>query len=188
MKGLWKQILGREAHPVIQFVKYGVAGGIATAVDIGLFYYLALQVFPALLPDDELVVALGRLYEWAGEGLFTLPDEGWLYRLFHPRVVEITEAIRERNFLVNRCLVFVASNFTAYVLNVLWVFRPGRHNRRTEITLFYLVSISSFLIGTGLGWALISFFGLSTTQAYAANLVSAVLINYFCRKYLVFHG
>ena len=40
-----------HSHPVVQFIKYGIAGGIATAVDIGLFYFLSLKVFPALEPD-----------------------------------------------------------------------------------------------------------------------------------------
>jgi putative flippase GtrA len=34
MKAIVRQFLRREAHPFIQFIKYGMAGGFATLVDI----------------------------------------------------------------------------------------------------------------------------------------------------------
>lgn len=188
MKQLLKQFTGREAHPVVQFIKYGIAGVIATSVDVGLFYFLSLTAFPALQPDDDLLVGLVKIYDLVSNYVFHLPPDGWFHHLFHLQVETISETLRERNYIVNRCIVFLASNFTAYVLNMLWVFKPGRHSRRKEITLFYLVSIGSFIIGTVLGWGLISLFAVSTSQAYLANLVCAVLINYVCRKYIVFHG
>ena len=53
---------------------------------------------------------------------------------------------------------------------------------------FQVLAAVSFIAGTLLGWGLIRFFGLGTTEAYIANIVAAVLINYVCRKYLVFKG
>ena len=188
MKRILKQFVVRDAHPAIQFMKYGIAGGVATSVDVALFYLLALTLLPALQPDDDVLVGLARLYEWVSLRVAALPLEGWAYELFHLQVESIAEPVRERNYILNRCAVFLVSNFVAYVINALWVFTPGRHSRRKEITLFYTVAISSFIIGTTLGWGLISFLGVSTTQAYLANLVAAVLINYVCRKFLVFSG
>ena len=68
------------------------------------------------------------------------------------------------------------------------MFEPGRHKTWVEVVLFYAVSIVSFALGTFLGWFVIKFFGMTTTAAYVANMVASVMINYVCRKYLVFKG
>jgi putative flippase GtrA len=164
MKHLLKQFLQRDAHPAIQFIKYGIAGGLATAVDVVLFYFLAWKVIPAL-GDDDIVV-----------------------RLLGITVTAIDEAVRSRNYLINKCITFMFSNLTAYLVNIFWVFKPGRHKRWVEVSLFYVVSIVSFAIGTALGWVMIAVFGLSTTFAYVANLVASVMINYVCRKFIIFKG
>ncbi|MBU0677037.1 MAG: GtrA family protein [Verrucomicrobia bacterium] len=164
MKKILIQFTRREAHPVIQFIKYGLAGGAATFVDVVLFFLFAWKVFPALTQDEMIV------------------------RLFHLNVALVDEAIRSRNYLIIKVIVFIFSNFTAYVLNVLWVFHPGKHDRKTEIMLFYVVSTVSYAIGTAIGWGLIQFAHQSTSVAYVINLVAAVLINYAGRKFLVFKG
>lgn len=188
MKKILRQLVRRDAHPAIQFMKYGLAGGVATAVDIGVFYLLSIAVIPALQPDDRLIVVLAGLHEMLVAQVPHLGDWGWLESLLHIDVAPLERAVRERNYVINRCLVFLLSNFTAYVLNRLWVFKPGRHSGHLEITLFYVVAIVSFTLGTSLGWGLIAWFGISTTDAYLANLLSAVMINYVCRKYIVFGG
>ena len=188
MKHILKQFTQREAHPVIQFLKYWIAGGIATSIDIGVFYLLAFAFFPAIQPDDDLVVGLSKLYEWTIASLPHVAEYAWFDELMHFNVAPISEELRVRNFIISRFIVFFISNFVAYVMNMLWVFTPGRHTRRKEITLFYVVAVTSFLIGTAIAWVLIEMFGISTTQAYAANLVTAVLINFVARKYWVFGG
>ncbi len=55
MRKILKQFTQRDAHPVIQFIKYGISGGVATAVDVLLFYFLAWKVLPALQESDPLV-------------------------------------------------------------------------------------------------------------------------------------
>jgi putative flippase GtrA len=164
MKHILKQFFQRDAHPVVQFIKYGMAGGLATAVDVVLFYLLAWTVIPALGQDDVVVRLLGI------------------------GVKVIDEATRSRNYLIIKCLTFLFSNLTAYLVNIAWVFKPGRHKLWVEVVLFYAVSIVSFALGTFCGWAMIAVFGFSTTFAYAANLVASVMINYVCRKYIVFKG
>jgi putative flippase GtrA len=59
MKRILKQFFQREAHPVVQFIKYGLAGGLATVVDVLVFYFLSWKVFPALTADDAVVKLLG---------------------------------------------------------------------------------------------------------------------------------
>lgn len=156
--------MSHDAHPFVQFIKYGIAGGLATGVDIVVFFLLAWLVIPAFTPDDPLVKLLGITV--------------------HP----VAEATRGTNYVIGRSLTFLVSNFVAYVANVLFVFRPGRHSRLVEIGLFYLVSGIAFVLGTGIGWALVHFGGFSTTVAFLGNLVAALGINYACRKYLIFKG
>jgi putative flippase GtrA len=188
MKRILRQFADRDAHPVIQFIKYGIAGGIATMVDVGAFYLFSILWIPALQPDDRMIIVLHWLHEFLVGLAPALADWQWLYEAMHIQVAPIAVEVRERNFVINRCIVFFLSNFTAYMLNRLWVFKPGRHRAHMEIVLFYAVATISFIVGTSLGWGLIAWLGISTTDAYAANLVSAVLINYVCRKYIVFRG
>ena len=164
MKRILKQFFQREAHPVVQFIKYGIAGGVATAVDILVFYFLSWKVFPALTADDAVVKLLGI------------------------SVTVIDEITRSRHYLLNKAITFFFSNLTAYIVNILWVFKPGRHKKWVEIVLFYAVSIVSFALGTFLGWFVIAVLGMTTTAAYVANMFASLMINYACRKYWVFKG
>ncbi|MFC1832968.1 GtrA family protein [Thermodesulfobacteriota bacterium] len=90
--------------------------------------------------------------------------------------------------MICNVLAFLVSNMVAYVTNVMWVFEAGRHPFLVEIFLFYCVSGLSILIGTLLMGLLIKRFGLLTTYAFAANIVSAVMINYAVRKFFIFQG
>jgi putative flippase GtrA len=83
---------------------------------------------------------------------------------------------------------FIISNFVAYVLNIYWVFVPGRHHWMVEIGLFYLVSGVAIAIGTAVMGFLIRRFGMLTTYAFASNLFAAVMINYAMRKFVIFNG
>ena len=164
MKKILRQFLQREAHPFIQFIKYAISGGMATMVDIVLFYLLAWKVFPALGADDPVVKLLGL------------------------KVVAVGQLTRSNHYFLIKILTFFFGNLTAYILNVLWVFKPGRHSRLKEFTLFYAVSITSWTIGTVLGALLIRAFGWTTTLAYLVNMATSLMINYVCRKFLIFHG
>ena len=164
MKRILKQFFQREAHPVVQFIKYGIAGGLATAVDVAVFYFLSWKVFPALTADDAVV------------------------KLLDIPITVVDEVTRSRRYLLNKAITFLFSNFTAYIVNILWVFEPGKYKKWVEVALFYVVSIFSFALGTFLGWFVIKFFGMTTTAAYVANMFASVMINYACRKYWVFKG
>jgi putative flippase GtrA len=85
-------------------------------------------------------------------------------------------------------VAFVISNFVAYVINIYWVFVPGRHHWILEIGLFYLVSGAAIAIGTAVMGFLIRRFGMLTTYAFASNLVAALMINYAMRKFFIFNG
>lgn len=164
MHDLLQQFLQREASPLVQFVKYALGGGVATSVDMLVFFLVAWRLLPALRADDPLVTRL------------------------HLSVRPVDEAIRSRRFIYITGIAFIFSNLTAYLINIYWVFQPGRHAWYIEVALFYAVSGISIVIGTAFGWALIRFMHFSTTASYVGKLVAALMINYVCRKYFVFNG
>lgn len=139
---LLQQFLPREASSLIQFIKYALAGGVATVTDVFVFYLLAWKVIPALRPDDPVVTRLKL------------------------RVIPITELQRSQRFILITFFVFLVSNVVAYVLNILWVFEAGRYVVwYVELALFYAVSGISIFLGTAVGWSLIRYLHLSTTSA-----------------------
>ena len=162
--GFVKNILLEKNHVGLQFFKYSVCGGTAMAVDMIVFFLVAWLLFPALTENDVLV------------------------RLFSMEVETIPTHVRTLNFCIGNGIAFMASNLTAYLLNVRFVFKAGRHGRWKEVGLFYLVSAISVGIGVGVGAVLIQGFGLSTSFSYVAKAISTTLINYAARKYIIFHG
>ncbi|HUI06594.1 MAG TPA: GtrA family protein [Verrucomicrobiae bacterium] len=162
MRNFLSQFKGRQHGPLVQFIKYAIAGGIATVVHVSLFYFCALKLLPALNQSDVL----------AG--------------LLHLRVVEISDVIRARNSVIDNLIAFLFSNLTAYLINIAWVFESGRHHRVVEIGFFYFVSGISTFIGSALMGFLIAQFGMTTTVAFAANGLTSLLINFVLRKYMIF--
>ena len=163
MKHILIQFKGNDNHtPLIQFLKYGIAGGLATLVHIALFYWMALKFLPAL--NDHDVIA----------------------SLLHLSAPEVSHGIRARNSMIDNTVAFLFSNLTAYIINILWVFERGRHHPVLEFIFFYGVSGISILIGSSLMGFLIHSFGMTTTTAFAANIVVSLLINFFLRKHIIF--
>ncbi|MEM0897970.1 MAG: GtrA family protein [Verrucomicrobiota bacterium] len=155
--GSWKHINSREAHPFIQFCKYVTCGFAATFVLIGVSYALMYTVLPAF---SGMTLANGD---------------------------PVTDEIRERNNIYANAIAFIPSNFVAYFLNVAWVFEGGRHNRWKEFGLFTLISAISFFAGLFGGPKLIiGIFGLSTHLSQLSFMVTSALVNFVCRKFLIF--
>jgi putative flippase GtrA len=161
---LIKKLLLDKNHAGIQFLKYSMCGGFALATDMIAFFLVAWFFFPALTDDDIFV------------------------KLLHLNVEPVSESVRTINFITCSAIAFMISNMTAYILNVLFVFKSGKHGRWKELGLFYLVSGISIAIGTAVGAVLINQFGLSTSFSYIAKVVSATLINYAGRKFFIFKG
>lgn len=166
----WRQLTGdgAHAHPLVQFVKYALAGGMATAVYIATFFLAGWFLFPCLTQDDIVVRLLSRFTEVSVPGA---PDMA-----------------RAANAVYCTVAAYFLSNTVCYVLNRLFVFRGGRHGILVEILLFFGVSAISTFIGTGIQTFLIARFGIQTTIAFGANLVSALALNYALRKFVIFKG
>jgi len=187
MASMWKQFAQREASPLIQFVKYAICGGGAVTVHVFIFYLLSWLIIPALNDKDVVV------------------------RLLHLSAGDISDAVRARNAMIDNALAFIVSNLTAYLLNILWVFESGRRyppvdfflsklgiiqratlracaHRMVEVTLFYAVSGIAMIIGTFLMGVLINQWHFTTTVAFGAQCVTAALINFALRKFMIFKG
>lgn len=160
----WHQLLSPQAPPIVQFFKYAVCGGIATATQIAIFHLIGWRLIPCLQPHDPFV------------------------KYLHLQVPEIALAKRARNSMIANVIGFIFSNFVAYLLNVLFVFKAGRYPWPVELGLFYVVSAVSLVIGSSLMVWLIRRFGLLTTIAFGSNLVVALLVNYAMRRFVIFNG
>lgn len=100
--------------------------------------------------------------------------------------MDLGDAVRSRRAVINNSVAFLVSGIFVYIVNVKWVFVGGRHKRWKEITLFLLVTAISFVAGTLLLKVSIERFSVNTHVAYVSYLVSSVLINFVCRKFIVF--
>lgn len=153
-----------ENENLIQFIKYALAGGLATVTHIAVFHIVGWKMFPCLQKKDHFV------------------------KLLKLKLPELSNKKRSRNSMYSNAIAFVISNMVAYVTNILWVFESGRHNIIVELLLFYAVSGISIFLGTILMGFLIRRFGILTTYAFASNIFTSVMINYVLRKFVIFNG
>jgi putative flippase GtrA len=158
------QYFANEAGNILQFVKYGISGCIATLTHIAVFHLVAWKMFFALQEDD------------------------WFVRFMHVPVQALDDRTRSRNSMKGNGVAFLVSNLVAYLINIYWVFVPGRFPWVVEISLFYLVSAVAIVIGTALMGFLIRRFGVLTTYAFGCNVFAALMINYAMRKFFIFNG
>ncbi len=159
-----KEFLKHDTHPAIQFIKYGIAGAIATVTSVCMFWLIGWLFFPCLEKTSIIVKMLD----------LTVPA--------------LSDAVRARNFVIANVIAFMFSNMVAYLLNIFFVFKGGRHHWLLEIALFYAVSGASFGIGTLLSAALINQFSLPTDIATVLQIMAALMINYAMRKFVIFKG
>jgi putative flippase GtrA len=160
--GLLAQFTGRNHGPLVQFIKYGIAGSIATVVHVALFFLLSWKIVPALTADDPIA------------GFLDIPPS------------QISDSVRALHAAINNAIAFMISNFVVYWINVSWVFESGRHSFWKEIGLFYGVAAVSVVMGIGLQSLLIGRFGISTTYAFGGNILICLMINYLMRKFFIF--
>lgn len=105
----------------------------------------------------------------------------------HDYLVEggIADDLQEKNAIFSNLLSFPFAAVVNYLLNVKFVFTSGRHARHHEIMLFVGISFVSFAAGLLCGPFLISR-GLNPWIAQGGLVVGSALVNFVCRKFLVF--
>ena len=152
-----RHVLSHDAHPLLQFVKYGVCGVGALIVHMTVVYILGTTVFP-----------------------------------FGEEVKDYN--LKQTNTMINNSLGFLVSCAFAYLTNIKFVFKSGRHGRMNEIYLFFAISAVSFFAGLAavpLIFSLIvkHFPEFEKYAQHFANLgfaVTSALVNFVCRKFIIF--
>jgi len=154
-KTIMARIRAHDVPGLVQFLVYGICGGLATVVFLGTVFILSTTVIPA-------------------------------YEHMQINGAEISDKLRSRNLLINNCIGFFLANIVAYVTNVMFVFKPGRHHPAKEFLLFTGVSGVSFAISQIAGPWLIKEYGVPTNVAILSNLVASMMLNFAARKMFVF--
>ncbi|CAN5263003.1 hypothetical protein BH23VER1_BH23VER1_05930 [soil metagenome] len=142
----------RDAHPLVQFAKYGLCGVAAVIAHNLVAYWIGLTVFP-----------------FTGEG-----------------AAELSADQKSNNQVIANLLAFPVGNVVAYSTNALWVFHGGRHSRRREFLFFTGIAFFSFIVGLFAGPILITRLDFNEHLAQISLIVTSALVNYICRKFLVF--
>lgn len=154
---LWSSLIDRNAHPFLQFIKYGFCGVAAAVAHNGVMLALSISVFPA------------------GKGMLV---DGQA----------ISEAVRSHNLVLNNAIAWPFGTLVAYLLNVAFVFTPGRHSKWMEWVLFWIVSAIGFFPGAFVVHWLAEDIGLSSTVSQLGFVFTAVIVNFLCRKFVIFKG
>jgi putative flippase GtrA len=102
--------------------------------------------------------------------------------------VMMTDDLRAQNLLINNTIAFLTTNVFAYFLNVMLVFKRGRHHPWMEFFYFTLINGISFTLSQVAGPWLVHRFGVPTNFAIFTNTVFAASINFVARKFFVFKG
>ncbi len=92
---------------------------------------------------------------------------------------------REHNSMLANLISWPFSNVFAYLMNILWVFTPGRHSKWREFALFSGISFLSFGVGL-LGGPVFISEGVHEWIGQFGFVVTSALVNFVCRKFLVF--
>lgn len=163
------EFLSHDAGPIAQFIKYALVGGIATGVNILGFFLSGWFLFPCLTENDVIVRLVRRLRP-------------------NVEIPSAPERSRATNAIFCNVIAFIFANAVCYILNRLYVFKPGAMSVFWEAVSFCAVSALSTAIGTACQTVLIRKTGIQTTFAFAANLVAALAINFVMRKYFIFNG
>lgn len=108
----------------------------------------------------------------------------WVWPELHGQIVSPWE--RAKSTFAPTCIAFIFSNAFVYWLNMKWVFTPGRHSPVREFLFFTAVNMPGALCGTLAQAGLVYFFGWPRWAALAGFILPNVLINFICRKFLIF--
>ncbi|MDP0489703.1 MAG: GtrA family protein [Verrucomicrobiota bacterium JB023] len=98
----------------------------------------------------------------------------------------LTDQIRFERMAINNTVAFVISNTVAYFLNLRFVFKAGRHSKRTEVGLFFLASALGFFPAL---WSLDHVIRALSLNSHIATIVFAIVAaggNFLARKFLIF--
>lgn len=100
----------------------------------------------------------------------------------------LDETTRNHNLLLANTIAFPVGLLTAYITNRIWVFTPGKHSATVEFLLFALVGAIGFFPGLGIVNWLAGHMHLPSTVAQIGFVITSFLVNFTCRKFVIFKG
>jgi len=100
----------------------------------------------------------------------------------------ITTEMRYWNGIINNTIAFFPVLIFVYWLNSKFVFTPGKHSKLMEFLLFAAVAAVGNAAGIIGGPKLIDWFGIPTWMSQATFIVTSFLVNFVCRKFVIFKG
>ena len=159
-----RRFLSHDSGPFAQFVKYGAIGVLSTCVQMIGFYLLAATCLKCLGADDWAVRFLG------------LPS------------VEVSDGLRAFRAAVATAGGFTVANIFCWIMNRLFVFKPGKFRWYVEFLMFFGVAALATMVALGVQSLLIRYFGMMTTAAVIVEVVASFLMNFFVRKFVIFKG
>lgn len=159
-----RRFLSHDSGPFAQFVKYGVIGVLSTCVQMIGFYLLAATCLKCLGADDWAVRFLG------------LPS------------AEVSDGVRAFRAAVATAGGFTVANIFCWIMNRLFVFKPGKFRWYVEFLMFFGVAALATVVALGVQSLLIKYFGMMTTAAVIVEVVASFLMNFFVRKFVIFKG
>jgi putative flippase GtrA len=166
-----KNILSHDASPIIQFIKYGIVGVMSTLIQILVFYVVACTILKCLTQDDAFFKFLDML--------------GVTYSNL---TVDDSDSVRAFRAAIATGVGFFFANIFCWIMNRLFVFKPGRHFWLVELVLFFGVSLIALGVGIAVQTVLIKYAGWTTSSAFIIEIVSSFVINYVVRKFFIFKG
>ena len=159
-----RRFLSHDCGPFAQLVKYGVIGVMSTCVQMLGFYLLAATVLKCLGTDD------------------------WAVRLAGLPPAEVSDSVRAIRAAVATAAGFTVANIFCWLMNRLFVFRPGRYRWYAEFGFFFGVAALATVVALGVQSALIKYAGMMTTLAVIVEVVVSFFFNFFIRKFVIFKG
>ena len=159
-----RRFLSHDSGAFAQFVKYGVIGVLSTCVQMGAFYVLAATVLKCLGPDD------------------------WAVRFLGLPAVSIGPGGRAFRAAVATAIGFTVANIFCWLMNRLFVFKPGRYRWYVEFALFFGVAALATVVALGVQSLLIKYAGMMTTLAVIVEVIVSFFFNFFIRKFIIFKG
>jgi putative flippase GtrA len=130
-------------------------------------------------------VAFGAVTTFVHLGIFAWLSHTWFPAHDYLAPGGLPDELKQRHALISNLFAFPPAATVNYFFNIAFVFTTGRHSRLREFALFILVSLLSFAAGLFCGPFLISR-GLDPWLAQGGLMVSSALVNFLCRKFLVF--
>lgn len=111
-----------------------------------------------------------------------------LIKFFYPELADTSRDPWQRalDSFEPTAIIFMLVNVLVYWLNTRWVFTQGKHSMLVEFLLFTVVNMPGALAGSLGQAALIRYFNWHPLLAMLGFVVPNVLINYLCRKFVIF--